>query len=129
MNDFAWVMWFMNCEWWIGCYFGMWFEWDGWYESGMVAIWNTILYSWCGKDELAWIQHLDMNEDGLQRWAWDLYAWWVFLYCLIMIGRWSVHNSLKSLGEISGSCFSDRVHNSMTPVSGNSWWCAIYIVW
>jgi len=24
---------------------------------------------------------------------------------LIMIGPWSVHNSLKSLGWISGSCF------------------------
>jgi len=27
---------------------------------------------------------------------------------LIMIGPWSVHNSLKSLGGISGSCFSGR---------------------
>jgi len=25
-----------------------------------------------------------------------------------MIGRWSVHKSLRSLGEISGSCFSGR---------------------
>jgi len=25
-----------------------------------------------------------------------------------MIGLWSVRNSLKSLGGISGSCFSDR---------------------
>ena len=27
---------------------------------------------------------------------------------LIMIGPWSVRNSLKSLGEILGSCFSGR---------------------
>jgi len=29
-------------------------------------------------------------------------------YCLIMIGPWSVRNSLNSLGGVSGSCFSGR---------------------
>jgi len=28
--------------------------------------------------------------------------------CLIMIGPWLVHNSLKSLGGVSWSCFSGR---------------------
>jgi len=28
--------------------------------------------------------------------------------CLIMIGLWSVRNSLKSLGEIPWSCFSGQ---------------------
>jgi len=50
----------------------------------------------------------NMNEDSLYRLAWNLYAWWVSLYCLIMVGQWSMRNSLKSLDEISGSCFSDR---------------------
>jgi len=36
------------------------------------------------------------------------YAWWVFFHYLIMIGLWLVRNSLESLGEISGSCFSGR---------------------
>jgi len=30
------------------------------------------------------------------------------IICLIMIGPWSVRNSLKSLGGVSGSCFSGR---------------------
>jgi len=32
----------------------------------------------------------------------------ILLGCLNMIGMWSVCNSLKSLGEISGSCFSGQ---------------------
>jgi len=30
------------------------------------------------------------------------------LTCLITVGPWSVCNSLKSLGGVSGSCFSGR---------------------
>jgi len=36
-----------------------------------------------------------MNEDWLQRLAWDLYAWWVFPCWLNMIGMWSGHNSMS----------------------------------
>jgi len=32
----------------------------------------------------------------------------ILLTCLIMIGPWSVRISLKSLGGVSGSCFSGR---------------------
>jgi len=32
----------------------------------------------------------------------------ILLTCLIMFGPWSVRNSLKSLGEVSGSCFNGR---------------------
>jgi len=32
----------------------------------------------------------------------------ILLTCLIMFGLWSVCNSLKSLGEVSRSCFSGR---------------------
>jgi len=32
----------------------------------------------------------------------------ILIGCLNMFGLWSVHNSLKFLGEISGSCFSGR---------------------
>jgi len=32
----------------------------------------------------------------------------ILLTCLIMFGPWSVHNSLKSLGAVSGSCLSGR---------------------
>jgi len=33
---------------------------------------------------------------------------YMLLGCSNMFGMWSVYNSLKSLGEISGSCFSGR---------------------
>jgi len=33
---------------------------------------------------------------------------YMLLGCLYMFGIWSVRNSLKSLGETSGSCFNGR---------------------
>jgi len=32
----------------------------------------------------------------------------ILLTCLIMFGPWSMRNFLKSLGGVSGSCFSGR---------------------
>ena len=62
---YAWVLWFMDCGWWVWYELGMWFKWDGWYQGDMVLIWNTNIYSLFGKDELVWIQHLVMNENGV----------------------------------------------------------------
>jgi len=50
----------------------------------------------------------DMNEDLVIGIGMKLYAWWILLYCLIMVGLWSVRNSLESIGEILWSCFSGR---------------------
>jgi len=44
---------------------GMWFQWNGWYQNGMVLVWGEILYSWIGKNEMVWIQHgIQMRMDG-----------------------------------------------------------------
>jgi len=73
-----------------------------WHGIGMR--WNSIFVNW--QEGVGMNFTCEMNEDWLQRLAWNLYVWWVSLYCLIMIGLWSVRKSSKSLGEISGSCFN-----------------------
>jgi len=67
----------------------MWFKWDGWYQRDMVLIWNT-------KDELVWIQYLDMNEDELKRLVWgyvyDKYYLidWAWLVCGQCVIPWNL---------------------------------------
>jgi len=44
-----------------------------------------------------------------------------------MFDKWSVRNSLGSLGEILRVVLQWSWRNSMAPVSGCPWWCPIYI--
>ena len=70
INDYAWVMWFMDCGWWIWYELDMWFKWDGWYQGDMVLIWNTNIFTvwegWVGMDstfgyEWEWVVKVGMT--------------------------------------------------------------------
>jgi len=49
MNEFAWVMWFMDCESWTWINLDMRYQWNGWYQNGMVLVWSTIPYHGLGR--------------------------------------------------------------------------------
>jgi len=90
-----------------------WYEiWRGSWISNdvldMVLAWGTILYCGFGKDELLLTQHGIWMRDGYKRLIWNWCVWWILRDWLNMYSMWSIHNSLKSLGEISRSCFSGR---------------------
>jgi len=84
MNEFAWVMWFMDCEWWTWINLGMWFnEMVGYicgHEFGMNN--NVTLMAWYWYEVKFYIPELggmdgmkstwNMNGDGLQRIAWGV---------------------------------------------------------
>ena len=57
---------------------------------------------------MEWIQfEIQMRRDH-KGWHEYIYICTLNITCLIMIGPWSVRNSLKSLGGVSGLCFNGR---------------------
>jgi len=55
------------------------------YESGMVLIWDIILYSWFGNDALVWISHVMRMRMDCKGWH-EIYTCMINITCLIMIG-------------------------------------------
>ena len=98
------------------------------YQRGIVSVRNTLLYSWSGKDELEWIQYGIWMRIDYKGWH-EIYMHekyylfdWIWLVCgqyvISWASRWDPMVVLQ---------WSER--NSMTPVSGSSWWFPIYIIW
>ena len=141
MNEFAWVIWFMDCEWWTWINLGMRFQWNGWLYVVMNSVWTIMLHWWHGIGmrwssispnweewdgmESTW----NMNEDGLQRMAWGvkcminiicLFGMW--LVCCQYVNPWVSRWDFLVVPQWSR-------RNSMDPISGCPWWCLIYITW
>jgi len=78
------------------------------YKSGMIMRWIEILHTWMEYEELEWVWPGTWKELAIKVGIIYIHVWEMLLGCLNMFGLWSARNSLKALGEISGSCFSGR---------------------
>jgi len=97
------------------------------YQSGMVSVWNTLLYSWIRKDKLEWIQRGIWMKIDYRGWH-EIYihdkyylVGWIWLVCGQDVISWASRWDIMVVLQWSG-------RNSMTPVSGSSWWCPIFII-
>jgi len=90
MNDMVHGLKMVDLVWsWYVILYGM----VGW-QSGMVLIWNTILYSWFGKEELVRIQHWIWMRMGYKGCHEIMYMINITNW-LSMIGLWPMRNSMS----------------------------------
>jgi len=94
-----------------------------WYEMKFY-IHGLRMMSWYG---FTW----NMKKVDYKGLAWDIYIYmhdksflidWVWLVCGQYVNPWASRWDLMVVLQWSG-------RKSMTPVSGSSWWCPIYIIW